>query len=388
MLQLVIDNKWIEPTAVVGIFEANSTGDDIELNHQNEKYVLHTLRQQIKKAGDEPNYALSDFIKPKESENEGNLTPNPSPKERGTESPQYYTSPPKDWNRNIENAKFNRKNPTKAESLMWELLRNKKLGFKFRRQHLVNGFIPDFICIEKMLIVEIDGEIHLSIKEHDIWRENELKQLGYQIIRFTNDEVFYETNRVIESIRLGLNNSPLSFGEGQGGEVDYIGAFALQTGSGVDIQAKVFESNHDDYSAIMLKAVADRLAEAFAELLHEKVRKEIWGYASNESLSIEQLIKENYEGIRPAPGYPAQPDHTEKKTIWKLLDVQNNIGLELTDSMAMYPTAAVSGLYFAHAQSKYFAINKLSKDQLHDYATRKNMSIEECERWLGPWLGY
>jgi 5-methyltetrahydrofolate--homocysteine methyltransferase len=169
---------------------------------------------------------------------------------------------------------------------------------------------------------------------------------------------------------------------------DYIGAFALTTGIGIDGHVKRFEADHDDYSAIMLKALADRLAEAFAELMHKKVRKEIWGYAKDENLQNDELIKEEYAGIRPAPGYPAQPDHTEKPIIWKLLEVEKNTGMILTESMAMVPTAAVSGLYFAHPDSHYFGIGKIQKDQVEDYAKRKGMSLDKAERWLGPNLGY
>lgn len=169
---------------------------------------------------------------------------------------------------------------------------------------------------------------------------------------------------------------------------DYIGAFALTTGIGIDERVKQFEKDHDDYKAILLKALADRLAEAFAELLHKKVRRELWGYAKNETLSNEDLIKEEYKGIRPAPGYPAQPDHTEKRTIWKLLEVEKNTGITLTDSLAMVPTAAVSGLYFANANSQYFGVGKITKEQVEDYAQRKGMNIEEAERWLGPVLAY
>ncbi len=169
---------------------------------------------------------------------------------------------------------------------------------------------------------------------------------------------------------------------------DYIGAFAVTTGIGIDAHVARFEKDHDDYSAIMLKALADRLAEAFAELMHEKVRKEYWAYARNESFSNDDLIKESYEGIRPAPGYPAQPDHTEKRTIWKLLDVEKNAGIHLTESLAMVPTAAVSGLYFAHPLSHYFGVGKITREQVEDYAKRKEMTIEEAERWLGTVLGY
>jgi 5-methyltetrahydrofolate--homocysteine methyltransferase len=169
---------------------------------------------------------------------------------------------------------------------------------------------------------------------------------------------------------------------------DYIGAFALTTGIGIDEHVARFEKDHDDYSAIMLKALADRLAEAFAELMHKKVRKEYWGYASTENLANEDLIKEEYAGIRPAPGYPAQPDHTEKPIIWDLLQVEKNTGMILTESMAMVPTAAVSGLYFAHPDSHYFGIGKIQKDQVADYAKRKGMTIDVTERWLGPNLAY
>jgi 5-methyltetrahydrofolate--homocysteine methyltransferase len=169
---------------------------------------------------------------------------------------------------------------------------------------------------------------------------------------------------------------------------DYVGIFALTTGIGIDEHVARFEKDHDDYSAIMLKALADRLAEAFAELMHKKVRKEFWGYAKEENLQNEELIKEEYEGIRPAPGYPAQPDHTEKLTIWKLLDVEKNTGMILTESMAMVPTAAVSGLYFANSNSHYFGIGKIQKDQVEEYAKRKGISLQEAERWLGPNLAY
>jgi 5-methyltetrahydrofolate--homocysteine methyltransferase len=170
--------------------------------------------------------------------------------------------------------------------------------------------------------------------------------------------------------------------------VDYIGSFALTTGIGIDEHVTRFEADHDDYSAIMLKALADRLAEAFAEVMHKRVRKELWGYAKEENLKNEDLLKEEYVGIRPAPGYPAQPDHTEKIALFKLLDAEKNTGIILTDSLAMFPTAAVSGLYFAHPQSHYFGIGKIKKDQVEDYAKRKGMTLEETERWLGPNLAY
>jgi 5-methyltetrahydrofolate--homocysteine methyltransferase len=169
---------------------------------------------------------------------------------------------------------------------------------------------------------------------------------------------------------------------------DYIGAFALTTGIGIDEHVARFEKDHDDYSAIMLKAIADRLAEAFAELMHKKVRTQYWGYAQNENYTNEQLIQEQYAGIRPAPGYPAQPDHTEKETIWKLLEVEKNTGMILTESLAMVPTAAVSGLYFSNPQSHYFGVGKISRDQVEDYAKRKNLPVEVAERWLSTVIGY
>jgi len=175
---------------------------------------------------------------------------------------------------------------------------------------------------------------------------------------------------------------------GTGSQTDYIGAFAVTTGVGIEKKLAEFKKAQDDYSAIMLKALADRLAEAFAELMHAKARKELWGYAKDENLSNDELIKEIYQGIRPAPGYPAQPDHTEKRIIFDLLEAEKNTGITLTESMAMYPTAAVSGLYFSHPDAHYFGVGKIQRDQVEDYARRKNMRVEEMERWLGSVLAY
>nr|WP_017801707.1 methionine synthase [Winslowiella toletana] len=172
------------------------------------------------------------------------------------------------------------------------------------------------------------------------------------------------------------------------GKADYLGAFAVTGGLEEDELAAAFDAQHDDYNKIMVKALADRLAEAFAEYLHERVRKVIWGFAANENLSNEELIRENYQGIRPAPGYPACPEHTEKATIWKLLDVERHTGMKLTESFAMWPGAAVSGWYFSHAESKYFAVAQLQRDQIEDYAARKGMPVTDVERWLAPNLGY
>jgi 5-methyltetrahydrofolate--homocysteine methyltransferase len=169
---------------------------------------------------------------------------------------------------------------------------------------------------------------------------------------------------------------------------DYVGAFAVTAGLGIEVKIKEFKAALDDYSAILLESVADRLAEAFAERLHERVRTEFWGYAPDESLDNDALIKERYVGIRPAPGYPACPEHTEKQSIWELLDAKANTGIELTESMAMWPGAAVSGLYFAHPQSQYFVVGRLGRDQVEDYAKRKGWTVAEAEKWLSPNLGY
>ena len=168
------------------------------------------------------------------------------------------------------------------------------------------------------------------------------------------------------------------------GKTDYMGAFCVTTGFGVDEWAAEFEKNLDDYNSIMVKALADRLAEAFAEYLHEKVRKEIWGYAADEVLTSEELIDESYKGIRPAPGYPACPDHLEKPTIWKLLNVEQEIGVKLTESMAMWPASSVSGYYFGNPESKYFGLGKIKEDQVIDYAKRRNISTEVANKWLNP----
>lgn len=243
LLDDIIANKWLTAKAVIGLYPANSVGDDIEL-YSNDKRkdvvtTLHTLRQQAEKTNNDPYFALSDFIAPKSA-----------------------------------------------------------------------------------------------------------------------------------------------------GIIDYIGCFAVTTGIGIEVLLDKFAKEHDDYSSIMTKAIADRLAEAFAELMHELVRKEYWGYTKNEALSNDELIAEKYTGIRPAPGYPAQPDHTEKQLIFDLLEAEDKTSIKLTESFAMYPASSVSGLYFSHPESKYFNVGKISRDQVEEYASRKNMPIEEIERWLAPILGY
>jgi 5-methyltetrahydrofolate--homocysteine methyltransferase len=171
------------------------------------------------------------------------------------------------------------------------------------------------------------------------------------------------------------------------GRLDYLGAFAVTTGIGIEPLVKKFEADHDDYHSIMTKALADRLAEAFAEYLHAQARRD-WGFGAAESLSNEELIDEKYRGIRPAPGYPACPDHTEKRTLFDLLQAEQHTGIHLTESFAMHPAASVSGWYFAHPQSRYFAVDRLTRDQVEHYAVRKGLGLRDCEKWLAPNLGY
>ena len=238
MLQQIVSEKWLEARGVIGLFPANSTGDDIEIYTDNSRTsvfaIQHSLRQQTKKTAGQPNIALADFIAPKET--------------------------------------------------------------------------------------------------------------GIQ---------------------------------------DFVGGFVVTTGIGIDEHVARFEADHDDYSSIMLKALADRLAEAFAEKLHKDVRTNFWGYSKNETLSNDSLIKEEYQGIRPAPGYPACPDHTEKVTLFEILNAVNLTGVSLTESLAMMPASSVSGWYFGHPESKYFGLGKIGEDQVADIAKRKDKSTDEMTRWLG-----
>lgn len=214
-------------------------------------------------------------------------------------------------------------------------------------------------------------------------------------IELYTDESRQEVQYVLHHIRqqmakTGRANSSLAdfIAPKDTGIADYLGVFAVTTGVGIEAHIQRFEAQYDDYSSIMLKALADRLAEAFAERLHERVRQEFWGYAADEQLSNEELIKEKYRGIRPAPGYPACPDHTEKATLWQLLQPEQRIGLSLTENFAMYPTAAVSGWYFSHPEAAYFGTGKIERDQVLDYAARKGWTLDEAEKWLAPILGY
>jgi len=243
MLQKIIDEKWLQAKAVIGLYPANSIEDDIEIYRDESRTevitTFHNLRQQQEKAGGKPNRCLTDFVAPKAS-----------------------------------------------------------------------------------------------------------------------------------------------------GVKDYIGNFALTTGVGIDERIAAYEADHDDYSSIMIKALADRLAEAFAERMHMRVRREFWGYASDEVLERDQLIKEEYKGIRPAAGYPACPDHTEKDQIWDLMQVNENTGIWLTESKAMVPTAAVSGVYYGHPEAIYFGVGKINREQVAEYAERKGMSMQDAEYWLAPNMGY
>ena len=222
-----------------------------------------------------------------------------------------------------------------------------------------------------------------------------VNRTGADTVTVYSDEARSEAIAQLEHLRQQRKKAPgqpnlslADFIAPAGGSVDYLGGFAVTAGIGIEEHVKRFEADHDDYNAIMLKALADRFAEALAERMHERVRKEFWAYDADEALTNEDLVAEKYTGIRPAPGYPACPEHTEKGKLFELLDVEKEIGIRLTESYAMYPAAAVSGWYFAHPQSKYFGLGAIGKDQVADYAKRKGWSIEEAERWLSPSLNY
>jgi 5-methyltetrahydrofolate--homocysteine methyltransferase len=251
-----------------------------------------------------------------------------------------------------------------ANAMLAEIIKNKSL-----QANAVIGFYPlqaapdegAIICPDDISILSPDNEV---VVLHHLRQQNQ-KATGLPNLCLA------------DFVGTGHDQSL------QGG----IGAFAVTTGIGIEKLLEKYEADHDDYSSIMVKAIADRLAEAFTELMHERVRKEFWGYAKDEQWSNEELISEKYDGIRPAPGYPACPDHTEKATLWKLLDA-DKIGITLTESYAMYPASSVSGFYYAHPDSKYFTIGKIQKDQVIDYAHRKGMTLEEAEKWLSPVLAY
>ena len=246
-----------------------------------------------------------------------------------------------------------------------------------------------------------DAQRHLD----DLIRGNELEANGvvafFEATRTEEDDVILFDEKQRELTRLyflrqqnkkaqNLPNFCLSdfIAPQSSGKKDYVGMFAVTTGIGIEKILARHKANQDDYAEIMTKALTDRLAEAFAEMMHEKVRKELWAYDKNENLTNDQMIKEEYHGIRPAPGYPACPDHTEKKTIFELLDAEREAGIKITDSFAMYPASSVSGYYFSHPESKYFGLGKICKDQVEEYASRKGLPVQDIERWLGSALAY
>ena len=416
LLDKIENENWLTPKGAVGFWPAWGNGEDIIVTAEGKQVTLNCLRQQSQKATGQPNFSLADFIAPAP----------PSPPAGGEqESGDFDEVPFSDYADPTiygllkDFAKSNRTIQTNAESILWFKLRDKQLGYKFRRQHIIGTYIADFACLSKKLIVEVDGLIHehpdhkLSDEDRTKW----LEEKGFTVIRFTNDEVIYNTQIVCSSILQKLNElpeaprssvdddaSPRGGGRegantitedaagifsppagGPGGAVDFLGAFAV-TIHGIEPHIKAFEAQHDDYNKIMLQALADRLAEAFAEYLHERVRKEYWGYQPEEQLSNDELVKEKYVGIRPAPGYPACPDHTEKYKLFDMLHATEHTGITLTESLAMYPGSSVCGWYFSHPQSQYFGVGKIQRDQLEDYAKRKGVPIEFAERWLSPIL--
>ena len=396
LLQQVIDEKWLSATGVVGFWPANKIAPDTVAVTTNSSIIkLEFLRQQIKKAEGQPNLSLADFICPSPHTNPLTENPTEAPSRREEEdTPGYQWVDPTTYSVLKEYALENRNQPTKAEEILWDLVKTKKLeGFKFRRQHIIGQYITDLVCLDRRVVIEIDGLIHQlpENKEADEIRTLWLNEKGFKVIRFTNDEVLHETEKVLETISNLLKQQPgikdsndLSSPLG-GQEADHLGAFSV-TISGIEKHIKNFESQHDDYNKIILQALADRLAEAFAELLHKKARQEYWGYVKDEQLTSEQLIKEEYMGIRPAPGYPACPDHTEKYKLFQLLGGEKATRITLTESLAMYPAASVCGWYFANPECKYFGVGKISEDQLNDYAKRKEMAIDDATRWLRPLL--
>jgi 5-methyltetrahydrofolate--homocysteine methyltransferase len=229
----------------------------------------------------------------------------------------------------------------------------------------------------------IGDDIQLAVESSQLIKSSELKAGKSELV--TIHTLRQQAEKVDGQPYYALSDFVASK---ESGIQDYFGGFALTAGIGCDELVAEYEKNYDDYNSILVKALADRLAEAFAEKLHELVRKDYWAYAKEEHLSNEELIKEEYSGIRPAPGYPACPEHTEKGTLFALLDAANKIGLNITESYAMYPTAAVSGFYFSHPESRYFGLGKITKEQVEDYAIRKNIDLEEAERWLSPNLAY
>lgn len=278
-----------------------------------------------------------------------------------------------------------------AAVLLGEIIRDKTLKAK-----AVIGFWPANAIQDDIVLHHFEEET----REVPCERHGSHQHIEYRISQHATEnlnagELVADTAAVLHHLRQqsqkasNLPNYCLSdfVAPLETGQTDYIGGFAVTAGIGIEALLDKFEKDHDDYNSIMVKALADRLVEALAELMHERVRKEIWGYAKNETFSNEDLIKESYVGIRPAPGYPACPDHTEKRMLFDLLDAEQ-LGITLTESFAMYPASSVSGWYFSHPESRYFPVGKIFKDQVEDYARRKDMPLEEIEKWLSPVLGY
>jgi 5-methyltetrahydrofolate--homocysteine methyltransferase len=265
---------------------------------------------------------------------------------------------------------------TDAQNLLNRIVKERLL-----KAHAVIGFFPANATEDDIELYGFEAEKHESCSNpnhfHFIENRNEVVNKLHHL-RQQNKKAAGQPNFCLSDF-VAPKETHLA---------DYIGSFAVTAGDGLDALVAEFDKNHDDYNSIMAKALADRLAEAFTELMHEKVRKIYWGYALDETLTNEDLIKEKYSGIRPAPGYPACPDHTEKRTLFNLLEVEKNIGITLTDSFAMYPASSVSGWYFAHPDSKYFGVGKINKDQTEDYSKRKAQDISLSERWLSPVLAY
>lgn len=398
LLQQIIKEKWFTANGVIGFWPAVSDGvGTVTLQTKDGEVKLEFLRQQLKKAAGQPSFSLADFVKPgstPQADGTNEDTAKAPSQWEGEKLPGYMMADPMNYKLLKDFAKKHRFNPTKAEEILWDILKSKQLeGFKFRRQHIIGNYIADFVCLDRSLVIEIDGLIHQlpENKEADEIRTKWLIEKGFKVIRFINEEVVNKTEDVLRTILSTLKAQPsikeksnLSSPAG-GQEADYLGAFAVSV-FGARKYIDKFAKENDEYNKIMVQVLADRMVEAFAECLHERVRKEHWGYDKDENLTNEQLIKEEYKGIRPAPGYPACPDHTEKPKLFKLLNATENIGIELTESMAMSPPASVCGWYFSHPQSHYFGLGKIGRDQLEDYAKRKGMSIEEAERWLRPAL--
>ena len=258
-----------------------------------------------------------------------------------------------------------------------KILENETVGDEAQKLFDDANSLLDEIIYEKSLTAKAVFGIYPAYSENESIHVTD-QQATFHFLRQQNKKANGRFNHSLADY-VAPKNSPYG---------NHIGGFAVTAGIGIEKLIAKFEQDHDDYNVIMVKAIADRLAEAFTELLHEKIRKEYWGYAPNEAYSNDALIRESYQGIRPAPGYPACPDHTEKETLFALLDAQKHTGIQLTENYAMYPAASVSGFYFAHPEATYFGLGKIGKDQVEAYAQKKNISIQEAEKWLKPNLGY